>query len=345
MKVTFLLAPDFIPNPSWEELLQTGNVLQVAASGAAATAQNMIYQTWFWLKEAGVTCSLSHTIPTEGIVIFVSNTFSPSTSLPPNLFYVDVLADATLLPTTHFHLIQNHAQARRTPHSLFVPHWPQPSLIPRDPARGLRFEIISFFGDPDNLAPELQTPEWINQLRRELGIFLDFKDSSRWHDYSDTDAVLAIRDFSRSRHYHKPATKLYNAWLAGVPFIGGRDSAYTMDGRPDVDYLAATSPQQVIDYLRRLKKDPLFREQLVTQGRESVKSFSREATLLQWKKLVEETLPFLAKKWQKKSALQRHLFWMVQKSSHLLAAYRKPPNHEDIMIEKAFPGLTDYLKH
>lgn len=296
MKVTFLLAPDLIPNPDWSETLQAGSVLRVASTGAAATAQNMIYQTWFWLKEAGVTCDLDHTLPREGIVIFVSNTFSPRAFLPPHLFYVDVVADTTLLPTTHFHLIQNQAKARRTPHSLFVPHWPQPSLIPRYPERGLCFEKISFFGDPDNLASELQTPEWNNQLRREVGVFLEYHSNSRWHDYSDTDAVLAIRDFSRAPHYHKPATKLYNAWLAGVPFIGGRDSAYAFDGRKGIDYLVAKSPQQVIDYLHRLKKDVLFRQQLIAHGRESARAFSREAILLQWKKLVEETLPFLAKK-------------------------------------------------
>lgn len=345
MKVTFLLAPDFIPKPDWSELLQAGRALQVAPAGAAATAQNMIYQTWFWLKEAGVACHLSHVLPNEGIVIFVSNTFRRRASLPSYLFYVDVVADTTLLPITHFHLIQNQAQARRIPHSLFVPHWPQPSLIPRDPARGLRFEKIAFFGDPSNLAPELQTPEWTSQLRRELGLFLDFHENSRWHDYSDTDAIIAIRDFSRLPHYHKPATKLYNAWLAGVPFIGGRDSAYAIDGRPNIDHLVATSPQHVINHLHRLKNDVSFRHQLVAHGRESSNAFSREATLLQWKKLVEETLPFLVQKWQKKSALERRLFWMTQKYGYFFARYVKQPNQEDTMIEKTIPGLTHYLKH
>lgn len=343
MKVTFLLASQLLPKEDWRETLQSGKVLQLAPSGAAATAQNMIYQTWFWLKESGVDCNLAHGLPEEGIVIFISNTFSPCIPLPSHLFCVDVLADATLLPTTHFHLIQNQAKARRTPHSLFVPHWPQPGLIPRDPERGLRFEKISFFGDPNNLAAELQTPEWTSQLRREVGVFLDFHESNRWHDYSDTDAVLAIRDFSRLPHHHKPATKLYNAWLAGVPFIGGRDSAYAMDGRPEIDHLVATSPQEVIEQLRRLKKDSTFRQQLVAHGRESGAAFSQEATLLQWKQLVEETLPFLARKWQKKSRLQRHLFWMTQKSSHFFTRFFKQPNHEEAMIEKTIPGIRKYL--
>ena len=287
MKVSFLLAPQFIPKQNWQEALKKGEVLQVAASGIAATAQNMIYQTWFWLHEAGVSCDLVHTLPKEGIVIFVSNTFSPRSTLPPELFYVDVLADTRLLPITHFHLLQNQAKARWTPNSLFVPHWPQPSLIPRDPMRGSRFEKVSFFGDPNNLAPELQTPEWTNQLRRELGMFIHFQESSRWHDYSDTDVILAIRDFSRTPYYHKPATKLYNAWFAGVPFIGGRDSAYAIDGRPGMNYLVGTSPQQVIEHLRCLKADLTLRQQLVSNGYASGTVFFREATILQWQNIIE----------------------------------------------------------
>lgn len=344
MKVSFLLAAEFLPNTDWHEALKKGDVLQVASSGRAATAQNMIYQTWFWLHEAGVACDLVHTLPKEGIVIFISNTFPPHEAFPPQLFYVDVLADTRLLPTTHFHLIQNQAKARWTPHSLFVPHWPQPSLIPRDPTRGSRFEKISFFGDPDNLAPELQAPEWIHQLRRELGMFLDFKESKHWHDYSDTDVVLAIRDFSRSPHYHKPATKLYNSWLAGVPFIGGFDSAYAIDGRPGIDYLVATSPQQVIEHLRHLKENATLRQQLVARGQESGAAFSREATTLQWKQLVEETLPALAEKWKKKSSFQQHIFWMTQKCSYLFELYFKKSNRDDVLLEKTIPGIKNYLR-
>lgn len=344
MKVSFLVAPEFIPKENWHEACKKGDLLQVASCGVAATAKNLLYQTWFWLHEAGVACDLVESFPEEGIVIFISNTFPSHVVFPPHLFYVDVLADTRLLPNTHFHLIQNQAKARWTPHSLFVPHWPQPSLIPRDPARGSRFEKVSFFGDPDNLAPELQAPEWIDQLRRELGMFLDIKENKRWHDYSDTDVVLAIRDFSKSAHYHKPATKLYNAWLAGVPFIGGRDSAYAVDGRAGVDYLAAKSPQQVISYLRCLKENINFRQQLVTRGQESSKAFSREAITLQWKQLVEETLPDLAKKWEKKSTWQQRLFWITQKCSYSLDRFFKKPTRDDVLVEKTIPGIIEYFQ-
>jgi len=343
MKVSFLVSPELTPKKGWHETLEKGGVGELAALGHAATAQSMIYQTWFWLKQAGVSCDLVPKLPKEGIVIFISNSFSPHVVFPPELFCVDVLTDTRLLPCAHFHLIQNKAKARWTPHSLFVPHWPQPNLIRRNPIHGTRFEKVSFFGDPYNLAPELQTPEWIGQLRRELGMFLEFQPSKHWHDYSNTDVVVAIRDFSHSTHYHKPAAKLYNAWLAGVPFIGGRDSAYAADGRPGIDYLVATSPQQVIDQLRRLKEDPILRQQLVNRGQESGTAFSPEAILPQWKRLITETLPALAVQWKKKSSLQRRFFWITQRCSYFFDSRFKKPTHDDILMEKIIPGLKNYF--
>ena len=319
MKVSFLLPPNLLPTQDWHKALQQGEVLQMPSGGATAPAQNLIYQSWFWLTQAGLSCDLVTQPPKEGIVIFISNYFSPQSVLSPQLFYVDVVADSLLLPNTHFHLMQNRAQAQLTPHSLFMPHWPQPNLIPRNPRRRSRFEKISFFGDLQNLATELKSPEWKGRLRRELGVFFDFKNSRHWHDYSDTDAVLAIRNFSRASHHHKPSTKLYNAWLAGVPFIGGRDSAYARDGRPGIDYLVATSPEQVIKHLRRLKENDLWRQQLVAHGHESAALFSRETTLARWRELVEKKLPTLAQQWQKKSSLQKSLFWMIQKHSYLFS--------------------------
>jgi len=344
MKVSFLLAPELLPEKNWHEALKKGEALKTASLGNAATAQSMIYQTWFWLNQAGISCDLEEQLPKEGIVIFMSHSFPPYAAFPPELFCVDVLADTTLLPSTHLHLIQNRAKARWTPHSLFVPHWPQPSLIPRDPTRGSRFEKISFFGDPYNLAAELQTPTWMNQLRRELGMFLEFQPNSRWHDYSDTDVVIAIRDFSRSSHYHKPATKLYNAWLAGVPFVGGRDAAYAADGSPGTNYLVATSPQQVIDQLHQLKENPALREQLVNRGREASVAFSPKAILSQWKQLIKETLPVLAQQWKKKSALHQRLFWTTQKCSYFFNHRFKKQTHDDIFMEKTIPGIKKFFR-
>ena len=312
MCVSFYLPEKYLPDENWKHAWLARKILPRKESSKTATTHTWIYQTWFILREAGVDCNLVTQLPKEGIVIALSGSFSslldPTLSLK-NLFLIDIVADGLPHPAAHLHLVQNKAHAKRLPHSLFISHWPQSGLIPRDPDRGTCFEIASFFGHHKNLAPELCSIK----LHDECGMNFELRSVDHWHDYSDVDAVIAIRDFSKAHQLHKPATKLYNAWLAGVPFIGGRDSAYVADGNPGIDYLVATSPEEVIQHLKRLKEDPILRTTLVQNGLQSGKKFTREATLARWCQLVQTTLPALAAQWQKKSALQRHCFFMKQK--------------------------------
>jgi hypothetical protein len=86
---------------------------------------------------------------------------------------------------------------------------------------------------------------------------LNFKNKlnhNEWHDYSDTDVVLAIRELDRDNLWQgKPASKLYNAWHAGVPAILGYVSAFRSERETKLDYLQATSVREVILALKKLK--------------------------------------------------------------------------------------------
>ncbi len=326
MPISFILPKEHFPNQFWIEALEKNKIIPLEEKGKEATAQCWIYQTWALLIQEKIPCSLLGSLPHEGgIIIAMSSSFPSIVScfkeefkkngkkwISHNYFLVDIVADGLPHPAAHLHLVQNRAHARQLPRSLFMPHWTQPHLIPRDPARGSLFEKISFFGDSSNLAPELRSAAWQEQLHRELGILLEIREARRWHDYSDVDGVIAIRDFSGSRHLHKPATKLYNAWLAGVPFIGGIDSAYAADGHPGEDYLVGTSAEKVFQYLKTLKEDPAMRWKLVQKGSESVVSYTREATLDRWKKLVQTTLPAEALKWKQRSSLEHSCLHLMQ---------------------------------
>jgi hypothetical protein len=177
-----------------------------------------------------------------------------------------------------------------------MPLWTQPGLIERSKDRVAVFRRVAFFGDKSNVAAELAGEKWQRQLTRETGCVFEIRGAQRWHDYSDVDAVVAVRDFRGGRQLHKPATKLYNAWLAGVPFIGGSDSAYAAEGSPGRDYLVARSPEAVLSHLRELKGHPSLRASLVAQGMKKGTNYTVEAVTARWRKLVEETIPEAAER-------------------------------------------------
>ncbi|MFI0348211.1 MAG: hypothetical protein ACH346_05515 [Chthoniobacterales bacterium] len=314
MKISFCLPEEYCPSAAWREAWNEEKVVPLEESGRIATSQSWIYQTWALLRTIGVPCSLFPQMPQDGIVIVLSGSLSKFCNPPKNVFLVDIVADGLPNPSAHFHIVQNRAHAKRLHRSCFIPHWPQPNLIKRHPERGDHFENISFFGHSPNLASELQSFKWQNRLREELNIQLQIKGSSSWHDYSDTDCVIAIRDFSRSGHFHKPATKLYNAWNAGAPFIGGSDSAYAADGEPGKNYLVASSPEEVFLHLTHLKKNPTFRANLVTEGKKAGINFIQAATLERWRNLIEETLPQLATEWLSMSAGKRRMMKVTQRA-------------------------------
>ena len=321
-KISFCLPEECIPDDDCKRRWKEGkSVPRVEFT----MFYSWIYQSWNLLQQNRVTCALSTQLLEPGIVITLGAYLITSRGidgrLPEDVFLIDVVADRAPHPGAQLHLVENAAQAKLLPNSLFMPHWPQARLIPRNRERGTRFENIVFFGEIQNLAPELQSEEWRERLKSELGISFYLQGNTGWHDYSQTDCVLAIRDFKNLPHFNKPATKLYNAWLAGVPFIGGGDSAYAADGRPGIDYLVASSAEEVVHYLKRLKEDPLFRTKLVNNGIVSGKNFTQEATLERWQKLIEKTVPRLVTQWQKKSAFRRHLFFIKQTASCFLNRY------------------------
>jgi len=291
--VQFYLPGDLMPSAERQRAWEKGEHQVLEQGGKAACAQCWIYQTWLHLRQAGIDVGLTHRLPNEGAVLAITGNLPPSWHPPHDLFVAGIVADGLPHPRAHLHIVQNAAHAKRLPRSTFMPLWPQPGLLPRDTARGGRMECVAFFGDSGNAARELTDPDWQNELHRATGVRFEIRGADRWHDYSDVDAVIAVRDFGGGRQLHKPATKLYNAWLAGVPFIGGADSAYAAEGQAGVDYLVARSPEDVIAHLKRLGSDQSLRTRLVENGR--TKSLERTPAAItgMWRDLVVERIPDL----------------------------------------------------
>jgi hypothetical protein len=312
MQVHFYLPERYLPDPGRQKAWKSGKITQLEEAGKIACAQCWIYQTWLALEQGGFPVNLTHSLPGQGILVALTNSVDPAFTPPDGLFFVGVVADSLAHPRAHLHLVQNKAHARRLWNSAFMPLWPQPNLVVRNPMRLDRFENVCFFGERSNLAPELADSRWESRLRGELGLNFLVCGADRWHDYSEADCVVAPRSFRRSAYLHKPATKLYNAWLAGVPFIGGMDSAYAADGMPGRDFLQASTSEELFAHLRQLRERPALRQQLVAAGRISARNFSFEATRERWKQLLREKVPELAARWRRKSIPRRRLDLTLQ---------------------------------
>jgi|GEM_PF-1998785 len=344
-EIFFCMPKNYFPSFELRAKWERGEFVSFLDINRSLTVNAWLYQTGSLLQKVGVRShfftKMPH-LPHRGIIVTMSGFlygYEKKITLPPSLFVADIVAEEGIPHSAAMlHLIPNSHSTKYLPFTEFIPHWPQPFLIPRDAVRRERFETICFMGDSKNMATELCSQEWHLRLQQELGLHFIRRDFDRWHDFSDVDCIVAIRDFTGNYFFYKPAHKLYNAWLAGVPFIGGRDSAFVGDGHPGEDYLVANSAEEVFEYLKKLKEDPLFRSQLVERGRQSGAAFSREAVLQSWKRLVQETLPVQALKWHRASALKRFFLRVLQRWSCRIQSFvykhYKPKKHTFILDEK-----------
>lgn len=264
------------------------------------TENNWILQTFLALRSIGMDVRISDDLTSDGVLIgcSVRGDFRPG----PSQYFVCVVADGAPHRWADMFVVQNAVQARWLPGSIFVPHWPQPGIIHRDSQRGDRIENVVFFGDPANLAPELVSDDWASRIRR-AGFDWEVRgpSNSRNVDYSDVDAVVAVRSFQKTGFFRKPASKLINAWIAGVPAVCGREFAFREAGYPEESYLEARTCKQLCDQLARLRSDPSLGARLVAGGARAVGPYRREAVLRNW----QDVLALARKAREKKAARGR----------------------------------------
>lgn len=317
MCVFFYLPRHHLPSEERQAQWEQGCAPTLIQSGKSACAQCWIYQTWIELRDR-VDIRVVPEMPATGTIVTLSNLLPPDFRAGSGQFVAAIVADFLPHPGAQLQIVQNLAHARRLPHSAFLPLWPQPDLLPRDPGRGGRVETLAFFGDEVNLAPELRSAGFAETLRARCGARLEIRGADRWNDYRDVDVAVAVRDFGRAKYFQKPATKLYNAWLADTPLIGGNDSAFRAEGAPGKDYLVAGSAEEFLSHVRALQTDAGRYQGLVEAGRSKVPACSREAVKARWEDFLLRELPARARRWRRKGAFGKKIFWPVNQLTHAL---------------------------
>jgi hypothetical protein len=201
---------------------------------------------------------------------------------PRKVLFVCACGDSFGHPYAHLHIVQNPTQLQSVPHAFFIPHWPSFGIIPRDPGRGDIFVNVDYFGDPPNLAEPLQSKQWEEHVQM-LGCKWRVRRPEEWHDFRETDVVVAIRSFDQDLHDIKPASKLVNAWHAHVPAILGRESAYRALRHSSLDYIEASSFIEAKGAIEMLKRDSVLRRDMAENGRRRVTEINVEALTVRWR--------------------------------------------------------------
>lgn len=223
-----------------------------------------------------------------------------------------------------FHLVQSPAMLRpRDSHLINL--WPQPGLLPRDPARGDRIERLAYFGYHGNLNPAFRDPAFKRDLD-QLGVeFILREDPQDWHNYQDLDLCLAVRGLSRYWIMTKPMTKLAHAWITGCPALMGPEPAYQYWGERGVDYFEVETPSDVVKTVQMLKKEPHRYRRAIELGAQKAPHHNHAGVLKQWISALEGPIHSSFCRWKtnKTKAPFRHklAFMLTQKTEPLFRGF------------------------
>lgn len=197
---------------------------------------------------------------------------------PSSCFTIVIRADRAPVLSADRVVVQNPSQTLDG--SVFIPFWPQPGLIPRNPERKALLKVLAYQGRIGNLPKVFQQPSFASALNA-MGVELKIN-TTEWHDYRDIDAVFAIRQDSQAMIASKPASKLINAWHGGVIPILGTESAYRAAGTPGLDYLEADTPESVLAVISRLRDDPISFERMLAAGARQAPKWSVNSVVSTW---------------------------------------------------------------
>lgn len=261
-----------------------------------------VAQTYLRLREAGMPVRMATNPPPAGTtVVFAPNLkrFLKECPRRADVTVVCVEADRPVAQLPLADVIVRHnglgADGRRV---CFIPNWPQGGLVPRDPSRGTEVRTIAYKGRAENLHPAFTSPAWHEFLEAKgMQYILDLEGELRsnhtyaagamgWNDYSNVDLLLAVRPGLSDPNGRKPALKLVNTWMAGVPGLLGPEYAYRELRRSDLDYIEVDSLESAREAVTRLSRDRERYAAMVANGRSRSEDFTVEAITRRWQGLL-----------------------------------------------------------
>ena len=296
----------FVANFASKDDLEVLRGLEWGAGTVACVTHTWVWPLYCQMKMRGFNVSISYNLESDAINLIhgqIARGLLKASDLR-NYFIVAIRADFRPFLYGQFEIVQNIHSARGK--SVYMPLYPQPGLLSRDENRR---EIVNicFAGEIQN---SVQLQEFGSDME-SMGCHFIHKNVGDWHDMREVDILIGNRSFSKAPHYSKPPTKLFNAWLAGIPFIGGYDSAYEQVGVPGENYLRVSSYQELLKAIRDLKGDPQRYRHLVDAGSKAAVDYTPDRITDRWLVFFENEVEPSFTRWEKKTSFSLARGWVM----------------------------------
>lgn len=271
-------------NPYLNRLKDLNDDLYLSMQGGVSVWSALAH---LYLKQFNYKTLLLDYIPKDEAIIIFHPRFTKFLKREKNLknkILVATLADArNKLNFVDYHIVQNPYQVDN--YSFFVPHFPQPKILPR---KKDKIENISFKGEKQNLDEYFYSNDFLKKIKAlQLNFLIESKE--KWRDYSNVDIILAIRGYDKNMWIKKPFTKVINAWIGKTPIIvGDNELAYKYLKKNKLDFIEVSNKYEVIEKIKYLINNPSFYEDIVLNGIERSKEFSIDKIVKEWINIIEE---------------------------------------------------------
>ena len=308
IKVNFVCPQRF----RWPELVDEAAFPiseEILSRRSGGLMNNWVLRPYHGLRALGLPVSLSESA-VEGSINVVSAHDFGRRDRKSLAFVVCARGDAHFPMLANFVINQNFVKPSRGRIGA-IHHFPQPGLIGRRHERGTIIEKVSFKGHLAGLDVAFRSEAFRNRLR-EIGVELEVdarnKDTQvhNWSDYSDTDIVLAVRNLTNYDAGIKPASKLVNAWRAGVPALLGPEPAFENLRKTSLDFIAVRTPDEALIAIKRLKDDPITYSAMVENGIRRGEEFSEERIIGDWLDALEGPIKMEFEAWHRNESIKAY---------------------------------------
>ena len=316
MEVHFYLPERYLPDSDRQEAWRSGKITRLEEGGKIACAQCWIFQTWLALERSGFPAHLTHSMPSDGVLVTLTSCVESDFRASGSRFLCRDRGGLSRSPS--------RATARR-------------------PKRGSREAIVErcfhsalAASQPDSARSGALRTGLKTSVSLAIARILRGKwPTSGGRGSSRTNWASTLLSAARiaGTIIARPTAWLPCAGSDALRIFTSPQQNFTMRGWREFPLLEGWIPPtqrmenqggifcgrrhltSFLAHIRQLKEEPALRDRLVAAGSIAARNFTSEAILGRWKNFLGDTVQGLAERWQRKGPAARRIFFSVQTAS------------------------------